>query len=163
PPNKENREENYDDEDCFRPGLDHRRARDRSGVRRQGLPGGPGIRPHQQLRLRWLMCQRMSRKSGNRFSDKDMRKPNQTCPGRNGDAAGAAEAPAGAPIMISSIARWIIVAAAIALHGAVVANGSAAAQSSALRLAGPSGLSNRYDPPVSETDVGRADQQHAGW
>jgi len=65
--------------------------------------------------------------------------------------------------MISSIARWIIVAAAIALHG-VAASGSAIAQSSAaLRLAGPSGLSNRYDPPVSETDVGRADQQHAGW
>ena len=66
--------------------------------------------------------------------------------------------------MISSIARWIIVAAAIALHGVVVASGSAVAQSSsALRLAGPSGLSNRYDPPVSETDIGRADQQHAGW
>jgi hypothetical protein len=63
--------------------------------------------------------------------------------------------------MISSIARWIVVAAAIALQG--VASGSAVAQSSALRLAGPSGLSNRYDPPVSETDVGRADQQHAGW
>ena len=65
--------------------------------------------------------------------------------------------------MISSIARWIIVAAAIALHGVVVTSGSAAAQSSALRLAGPSGLSNRYDPPVSEIDIGRADQQHAGW
>jgi hypothetical protein len=66
--------------------------------------------------------------------------------------------------MISRIARWMIVAAAIALHGVVVASGSAVAQSSsALRLAGPSGLSNRYDPPVSETDVGRADQQHAGW
>jgi hypothetical protein len=64
--------------------------------------------------------------------------------------------------MISSIARWIIVAAAIALQGVVGAGGSAVAQSSALRLAGPSGLSNRYDPPVSET-VGRADQQHAGW
>jgi hypothetical protein len=65
--------------------------------------------------------------------------------------------------MISSIARWIIVAAAIVLHGVVGAGGSAVAQSSALRLSGPSGLSNRYDPPVSETDVGRADQQHAGW
>jgi hypothetical protein len=66
--------------------------------------------------------------------------------------------------MISSIARWIVVAAAIALHGVVGAGDSAVAQSSsALRLAGPSGLSNRYDPPVSETDVGRADQQHAGW
>ena len=65
--------------------------------------------------------------------------------------------------MISSIARWIIVAAAIALHGVVVASGTAVAQSSALRLAGPNGLSNRYDPPVSETDVGRAEQQHAGW
>jgi hypothetical protein len=66
--------------------------------------------------------------------------------------------------MISSIARWIVVAAAIALHGVVVASGSAVAQSSsALRLAGPSGLSNRYDPPVSETDIGRADLQHAGW
>ena len=65
--------------------------------------------------------------------------------------------------MISTIARWIILAAAIALHGAVGASGSAVAQSSALRLAGPGGLSNRYDPPVSETDVGRADQQHAGW
>jgi hypothetical protein len=65
--------------------------------------------------------------------------------------------------MISSIARWIIVAAAIALHGVVAAGGSAVAQPSALRLAGPGGLSNRYDPPVSETDVGRADQQHAGW
>jgi hypothetical protein len=63
--------------------------------------------------------------------------------------------------MISSIARWIIVAAAIALH--VGANSSAVAQSSALRLTGPGGLSNRYDPPVSETDVGRAEQQHAGW
>ena len=63
--------------------------------------------------------------------------------------------------MISTIARWIIVAAAIALHGVV--SGSAFAQSSALRLPGPDGLSNRYDPPVSETDVGRADQQHAGW
>jgi hypothetical protein len=66
--------------------------------------------------------------------------------------------------MISRIARWIIVAAAIALQGVVGAGDSAVAQSSsALRLAGPSGLSNRYDPPVSETDVGRADQQHAGW
>jgi hypothetical protein len=66
--------------------------------------------------------------------------------------------------MNSTIARWIIVAAAIALHSAVGASSSAVAQSSsALRLAGPSGLSNRYDPPVSETDVGRADQQHAGW
>src|SRR5262245_1958837 len=51
----------------------------------------------------------------------------------------------------------------LALHGVVVASGSAVAQSPAVRLAGPSGLSNRYDPPVSETDVGRADQQHAGW
>jgi len=66
--------------------------------------------------------------------------------------------------MTSSIARWIIVAAAIALHGVVSAGSSAVAQSSsALRLAGPSGLSNRYDPPVSEIDIGRADQQHAGW
>ena len=65
--------------------------------------------------------------------------------------------------MISSIARWTIVAAAIALHGVVAAGGSALAQSSALRLPGPDGLSNRYDPPLSETDVGRADQQHAGW
>ena len=65
--------------------------------------------------------------------------------------------------MIITIARWIIVAAAIALHGAVGVSGSAVAQSSALRPAGPGGLSNRYDPPVSETDVGRADQQHAGW
>jgi hypothetical protein len=65
--------------------------------------------------------------------------------------------------MISSIARWIVVVAAIALHGIVGAGGSAVAQPSALRLAGPGGLSNRYDPPVSETDVGRADQQHAGW
>jgi hypothetical protein len=65
--------------------------------------------------------------------------------------------------MISTIARWIIVAAAIALHGAVGASNALAQSSSALRLAGPSGLSNRYDPPVSETDVGRADQQHAGW
>jgi len=30
------------------------RSRDRSGVRRPVLPGRPGIRPHQQLRLRWL-------------------------------------------------------------------------------------------------------------
>jgi hypothetical protein len=65
--------------------------------------------------------------------------------------------------MTSSIARWIIVAAAIALQGVVGAGGSAVAQSSALRLPGPDGLSNRYDPPVSETDIGRADQQHAGW
>jgi hypothetical protein len=65
--------------------------------------------------------------------------------------------------MIGSIARWIIVAVAIALHGVVGASGSAVAQSSALRLAGPSGLSNRYDLPVSETDIGRAEQQHAGW
>jgi hypothetical protein len=65
--------------------------------------------------------------------------------------------------MISTIARWIIVAAAIALHGAVGVSSSAVAQSSSLRLPGPGGLSNRYDPPVSETDVGRADQQHAGW
>jgi hypothetical protein len=65
--------------------------------------------------------------------------------------------------MISTIARWIIVAAAIALHGVVAAGGSAVAQPSTLRLSGPGGLSNRYDPPVSETDVGRADQQHAGW
>src|SRR5262245_13102835 len=57
--------------------------------------------------------------------------------------------------MISSIARWIVVAGAIALHGVVVASGSAVAQSPALRLAGPGGLSNRYDPPVSETEGDR--------
>src|ERR1700750_2707257 len=106
----------------------------------------------------------MSRKSGNRFSDKDMRNSKQIGMRSGRDArSGAPSPPQEVRIMISSIARWTIVAAAIALHGVVGTGGSAVAQSSALRLTGPSGLSHRYDPPGSETDVGRSDQQHAGW
>ncbi len=65
---------------------------------------------------------------------------------------------------MSGIARSIVVAAvagALALFGAGAA-GNALAQSPAVRLASPDGLANRCDAPVSETDVGRADQ-HAGF
>ena len=41
--------------------------------------------------------------------------------------------------------------------------GCAAASSSVLPVATPDGPANRYDAPVSETDVGRADHQPAGW
>ena len=62
--------------------------------------------------------------------------------------------------MTSRIARSIAgmaAAAAIALLG-VGATGSAAAQSSPARFAERDGLTNRYEPPVSEIDVGRGDQ-----
>jgi hypothetical protein len=65
--------------------------------------------------------------------------------------------------MADSIARSIIgtalgAAAALLVIGAT---GHAGAQSSALYLNAPDHLPNRYDAPVSETDVGRADQQRA--
>jgi hypothetical protein len=67
--------------------------------------------------------------------------------------------------MSGSSARFLVamaLAAAIALFGAG-ATGRAAASSSVLPIATPDGLANRYDAPVSETDVGRADHQPAGW
>ncbi len=61
--------------------------------------------------------------------------------------------------MSSSIARSMIAmaaAAAIVLLGGG-AIGSADARPAAARFTGPEGLTNRYEPPLSEIDVLRAD------
>jgi hypothetical protein len=67
-------------------------------------------------------------------------------------------------MMSGSSARFLVamaLAAAIALFNAG-AIGRAVAESSVLPFAAPDGLGNRYDFPVSETDVERADHQHLG-
>src|SRR4051812_32170924 len=46
------------DQVCCGPRFGPFHAGNRSGCRRPVLPGGPGIRPHQQLRLRRLRCLR---------------------------------------------------------------------------------------------------------
>jgi hypothetical protein len=80
--------------------------------------------------------------------------------GREG-AVGAAEILRKGRIMADSIARSIIGTALAAAAALLVidATGRASAQSSALYLSALDHLPNRYDVPVSETDVGRADQR----